>query len=151
MANKRFLGYLRLCSRFAGWRIPPGVHHDPYDNITNVLRGNNRTSGAYRDHSVVRFPAQNTRYEHFRNWKNVVVLLHYNRHQHIIIIQLVLTLRAKGAAALWAVVRMVVRAAGVSGTGDEITAGTTVASAGGGSDVPRDDVSSGRRCCLARR
>jgi len=67
----------------------------------------------------------------------------------------VLTLRAKGAAELWAVVRMVVRVAGVGGTGDEITAGTTVAPASGDFDVPpgsdRDDVSSGRRCCLARR
>jgi len=66
----------------------------------------------------------------------------------------VLTLRARGAAALWAVVRV----AGVSGTDDEKTVGTAVVPACGDGffDVPsggdRDDgVSSGSRCCLARR
>lgn len=72
---------------------------------------------------------------------------------------MILTLRAKDAAALWVVVRMVVRmvvrAAGVCGKGDERTTGTTVAPSCSGFDVPsggdRGDVSSGSRRCLARR
>jgi len=71
----------------------------------------------------------------------------------------VLTLRAKRAAA-WAVCAAVARvAAGFGGDADDDgrAAGTTVAPAcgAGGFDVPsggdRDDVSSGSRCCLTRR
>jgi len=104
-------------------------------------------------------PISHPKHEHFQFGKTLLGI-YYN----IIIVintslQVVLTLRAKGAAALWVVVRtvvrMVVRAAGVCGKDDERTAGTTGAPACSGFDVPssgdRDDVSSGSRRCLARR
>jgi len=84
------------------------------------------------------------------------IILNRNRHHRNT--SVVLTLRAKCAAA-WTACAAVARvAAGFGGDADDDgrAAGTTVAPAcGAGFDVPsggdRDDVSSGSRCCLARR